>query len=38
MRGRTLAFAVTAAAAAGLLVFGILRKEFGEVLLNAVLL
>ena len=38
MRRRPLAFALTAAAAAGALALGIFRKEFGEVLLNAVLL
>jgi hypothetical protein len=38
MKGRPLAFVITAAGAAGLLAFGIFRREFGEVLLNAVLL
>jgi hypothetical protein len=38
MKGRLLAFMITAAVAAGTLALGLFRKEFGEVLLNAVLL
>jgi hypothetical protein len=38
MKGRRLAFILTAAGAAGVLVLGLFRREFGEVLLNAVLL
>jgi hypothetical protein len=38
MKGRPLAFLLTAAGAAMLLAVGIFRREFGEVLVNAVLL
>jgi len=38
MKARPLAFLLTAAGAGTLLALGIFRKEFGEVLLNAVLL
>lgn len=38
MKGHPAAFLATAAAAAGLLAFGMYRKEFGETLLNAVLI
>jgi hypothetical protein len=38
MKGRPVVFLVTAAAAAGLLACGIYRREFGETLLNAVLI
>ena len=38
MRARSAAFLVTAVAAAAVLVFGVFRKEIGEVLFNAALL
>jgi len=38
VRGRSAAFLATAVAASAVLVFGIFRKEIGEVLLNAALL
>jgi hypothetical protein len=38
VRDRSAAFWITAVAATAVLVFGIFRKEIGEVLLNAALL
>ena len=38
MTGRKTAFFLTAAAAAGLFALGILRGEYGETLMNAVLI
>jgi hypothetical protein len=38
VKWRPLAFVLTASAAGALLTLGILRKEFGDVLINAVLL
>lgn len=38
MKGRPIAFVVTAAAAAAVLVYGIFREEIGEVMFNAAML
>jgi len=38
MRGRPIAFVVTAAGAAVLLAYGIFREEIGEVMFNAAML